>query len=248
MKRESVEQEERLKRLSAKIQKVCHRLSPTFLAPFASGNRCCSLCALFSPSYSNCLTFGCRWSRTWRACCGPRRRKRGPVGQSAAATAVSKEARDEEVERLEAAIRDRQFHVDAMNKQMLIIKHTVSNGPQSRKPLSSIYGGDAASRKSSASQPRPKSAGVAAKKGPSSTLLSNTSDGDTLEIISALKRELSRAAERLHAAQQEAATDPCSDVGKHERKSDWGAKSVDELRKALEDLKAKTTMLEASEE
>ena len=36
-----------------------------------------------------------------------------------------KGARDEEVERLEAAIHDRQFRVEAINKQLLIIKHTV---------------------------------------------------------------------------------------------------------------------------
>lgn len=206
MKRDSVEQEERLKRLHAKIQKMEQDMAGLL-------------------------------------------RKRGPVGQGAAVAA--KGARDEEVERLEAAIHDRQFHIDAINKQLLIIKHTAPGA--SRKPLSSIYGAHdrgksiVSAYEHSAPAKRPRSA-AGGKKDTDTALLRDTSEGDLREIISALKRECSSAAERLRAAQKEAEANKEARGGAEQRDKAWESKSLEELRKAVQDLKAKTTMIEASEE
>jgi len=207
MKREAVEQEERLKRLHAKIQKMEQDMAGLL-------------------------------------------RKRGPVGQGASAVAA-KGARDEEVERLETAIHDRQFHIDAINKQLLIIKHTAPGA--SRKPLSSIYGAHdrgksiVSAYEHSAPAKRPRSA-AGGKKDTDTALLRDTSEGDLREIISALKRECSSAAERLRAAQKEAKVNKEARGGAEQRDKAWESKSLEELRKAVQDLKAKTTMMEATEE
>jgi DNA repair exonuclease SbcCD ATPase subunit len=207
MKRDAVEQEERLKRLHAKIQKMEQDMAGLL-------------------------------------------RKRGPVGQGASAVAA-KGARDEEVERLEAAIHDRQFHIDAINKQLLIIRHTAPGA--SRKPLSSIYGAHdkgksiVSAYEHSAPAKRPRSA-AGGKKDTDTALLRDTSEGDLREIISALKRECSSAAERLRAAQKEAEANKEARGGAEQRDKAWESKSLEELRKAVQDLKAKTTMMEATEE
>ena len=207
MKRDAVEQEERLKRLHAKIQKMEQDMAGLL-------------------------------------------RKRGPIGQGASAVAATG-ARDEEVERLEAAIHDRQFHIDAINKQLLIIKHTAPGA--SRKPLSSIYGAHdrgksiVSAYEHSAPAKRPRSA-AGGKKDTDTELLRDTSEGDLREIISALKRECSSAAERLRAAQKEAEVNKEARGGAEQRDKAWESKSLEELRKAVQDLKAKTTMMEATEE
>ena len=207
MKREAIEQEERLKRLHAKIQKMEQDMAGLL-------------------------------------------RKRGAVAHGAAASAVAKGARDEETERLEALIRERRFQADAMNKQLLIIKHT-SPGAAARKPLSSIYSAHGSKTSISAYGPpaparRPHSAAGAKKKtGSTSALISDTSEGELREIINALKHECSLASDRLAAAKREV-----------EKKTTGGemsdkaleARSVDELRNLVLDIKSKTTMLEASEE
>jgi len=207
MKRDAVEQEERLKRMHAKVQKMEQDMAGLL-------------------------------------------RKRGPVGQGASAVSA-KGARDEEVERLEAAIHDRQFHIDAINKQLLIIRHTAPGA--SRKPLSSIYGAHdrgksiVSAYEHSAPAKRPRSA-AGGKKDTDTALLRDTSEGDLREIISALKRECSSAAERLRAAQKEAEVNKEARGGAEQRDKAWESKSLEELRKAVQDLKAKTTMMEATEE
>jgi len=207
MKRDAVEQEERIKRLHAKGQKMEQDMAGLL-------------------------------------------RKRGPGGQGASAVSA-KGARDEEVERLEAAIHDRQFHIDAINKQLLIIKHTAPGA--SRKPLSSIYGAHdrgksiVSAYEHSAPAKRPRSA-AGGEKDTDTALLRDTSEGDLREIISALKKECSSAAERLRAAQKEAEANKEARGGAEQRDKAWESKSLEELRKAVQDLKAKTTMMEATEE
>ena len=216
LKREALEQEERLKRLQAKVQKMEQDMASLL-------------------------------------------RKRGggaSLPQQASASAVVKGARDEEVERLEAAIHDRQFRVEAINKQLLIIKHTVPGpgGPAgpgpSRKPMSSIYGGAGPGVLSAYGAPakRPASAGPAHKRGPPSPMMSGMSQEDMHEIIGALQRELKAATERLRSARNEVEAKGGSKSDQVARDRAWRNKSTDELRKAVEDIKAQTTMLQATEE
>ncbi len=209
MKREAVEQDERLKRLHAKIQKMEQDMAGLL-------------------------------------------RKRGTVGQGAAASAAARGERDAEMEKLEAAIHDQQFHIDAINKQLLIIKHTVHGPPgAARKPLSSIYGTDhkgAASPYGTAAPAparRPQSAG--GRKGPDA-LLNDTSEGEVREILATLKRECNSAAERLREARKKAAASTSAKDGAEERERVLQGKTPDEIRRTLGDIKAKTTMLEASED
>jgi len=205
MKREAIEQEERLKRLHAKIQKMEQDMAGLL-------------------------------------------RKRGAkeAAGAAASAAAAKGVRDEEAERLQALIRERQFQADAMNKQLLIIKHTAPG----RKPLSSIYAphvgksGGFSAYGPPVSARRPQSAGGAKGKSGASALVSDTSEGELQNIISALKHECSLAADRLAAAKKEAA----KNLGGEERDRALEAKSVDELRSVIRDIKSKTTMMEASEE
>ena len=206
MKREAVEQEERLKRLHAKIQKMEQDMAGLL-------------------------------------------RKRGTLGQGAAASAAVRGARDVETERLEAAIHDRQFHIDAISKQLLIIKHT-AHGP--RKPLSSIYGADrkdaASPYGTAAAAParRPQSAG--GRKGAGAALVSNASEGEMREILATLKRECNSAAERLREARRKAEARASAKDGAEQRDRVLEGKTPDEIRRALEEMKAKTVMLEATED
>ena len=208
MKREAVEQDERLKRLHAKIQKMEQDMAGLL-------------------------------------------RKRGTVGQGATASAAARGARDAEIEKLEAAIHDQQFHIDAINKQLLIIKHTAHGPPgAARKPLSSIYGADrkgAASPYGTAAPARAQSAGGRKGTGPDA-LLNETSEGEVREILATLKRECNSAAERLREARKKAAASTSAKDGAEERERVLQGKTPDEIRRALDEIKAKTTMLEASED
>lgn len=205
LKREAIGQEERLKRMHAKVQKMEQDMAGLL-------------------------------------------RKRGTGGQGAAVS-VAKGARDQEVERLETAIHDRQFHVDSINKQLLIIKHTAPGA--TRKPLSSIYGAVHGLKSSAygaqAPAKRPKSA-AGGKKETSTALLDDTSEGDFREIVIALRCECNNASERLRVAQKELETQQHAKGGAEQRDKAIEGKSRDELRSAVHDLKSKTTMIKAAEE
>ena len=148
MKREAIEQEERLKRLHAKIQKMEQDMAGLL-----------------------------------------RKRGANAAAGAAASAAAAKGVRDEEAERLQALIRERQFQADAMNKQLLIIKHTAPGA--GRKPLSSIYAshggksGGVSAYGPPAPARRPQSAGGAKGKSGASALVSDTSAAARLSAISA---------------------------------------------------------------
>ena len=204
MKREAVEQEERLKRLHAKIQKMEQDMAGLL-------------------------------------------RKRGTVGQGAAASAAAKGARDVEMDKLDVAIHEQQFQIDAINKQILIIKHTAPGA--ARKQLSSIYGTDHGRRSSVSAYgvPAPARRPQSAAGGKKTALLSDTTESDLREIINTLKRECTSATERLREAQNKAEAQLATG-GAAERDKVLENKTVDELRAAVRDIKSKTTLLEATEE
>jgi len=133
-----------------------------------------------------------------------------------------------------------------MSKQLVIIKHTAPGA--ARKPLSSIYSTKSTHTPYGAPAParRPLSAG-GAKKG-LGTLLNDTNEGELREIISTLKRECTHAAERLKLAQKDSTAKGHTKDGAEEHDRAMEGKSAEELKKAVRDMKARTTMLEATEE
>ena len=79
-------------------------------------------------------------------------------------------------------------------------------------------------------------------------MMSGMSQEDMHEIIGALQRELKAATERLRSARNEVEAKGGSKSDQVARDRAWRNKSTDELRKAVEDIKAQTTMLQATEE
>lgn len=156
--------------------------------------------------------------------------------------------RDEELERLQALVGAKERANEAVRKQLQIIKFTPTSayGASHRRPLSATSA-DAAKKRHKA----PPVGGAVSKQAMSRAkgMLSDTTETEAYQIVSALQLELDRCKTRLRKAQDEEKERLVEKAavaqGKHNR---WDNENVDALKMAVKEFVAKTTIMMATEE
>lgn len=155
---------------------------------------------------------------------------------------------DEEMEKLQAMVHAKERANEAVRKQLQIIKFTpasVYGTASHRRPLSATT--------ADAGQKRPKTpvGGAVSKQAMRSAegMLSDTTEAEQYQIVSALQLELDRCKTRLRKVQEEEkgrlAEKAAAAQGKPNR---WDGETVDALKLALKEIVAKTTIMLATEE